>query len=157
MSKKQTDKKSEITLEDQLTQLQQEHDELKERYARSLADYQNLLKRTQSQQSQYVKLASVPLLEKLIPLFDHLDLAAKHINDQGLNMIMDQLQQLLQEENVTQVNPLNEEFNPQIMECVEMVEGKPNKVIEVVQKGYRLDDYLLRPAKVKVGHQQSEQ
>lgn len=140
-----------INYQEQLDQLQQDCDKLKEKYARSLADYQNLLKRTQTQQTQYIKLASVPLLEKLIPLFDHLDLASKHINDQGLTMIIEQLQQLLQEEKVVQFEPLGETFNPQSMECVELVEGKANHVVEVIQKGYRLDDYLIRPAKVKVG------
>lgn len=147
MTKKKTGK-SETT---QVTQLKSQLTEVEAKWKRALADYQNLEKRTANNQSLYVKLASVTLIEKLLPILDDLKRAAKHINDEGLHMVLKQFQTLLKSEGVTTINAQAQTFDPQLMECVEMVAGEANTVAEVLEDGYQIGDTVIRPAKVKVG------
>jgi molecular chaperone GrpE len=68
-------------------------------------------------------------------------------------MIHDKLIELLQKENVTVIEPIGEEFDPKICEAAvtEAVEDEEEgKVLEVLRKGYMIDDFVIRPAVVKV-------
>ncbi len=125
-----------------------------EQRLRALADYQNLEKRVAAKQVQMIKMATSGFILKLIPIIDHLSRAAKHLNNQGLEMILKQLNDLLLDEEVRQIEALGLTFNHETMECVELVEGEKDKVIEVVEIGYQMGDTVLRPAKVKVGNNQ---
>ncbi len=73
----------------------------------------------------------------------------------GLKMILNQFERLLEQEGVKRLEPLGEVFNPNTAEVVEVIEvNEPEKdhiILEVVQPGYQLGDFLLRPARVKVG------
>ncbi len=126
-------------------------DEMEQNWKRALADYQNLVKRTQEQQGQARTYACLSLTERLLPVLDHLQLAAKHLNDPGLAMVVDQFKQALTAEGVVEITALNEPFDPMTMECVEQADGPKDQVIEVVSSGYKLSDRVIRPAKVKVG------
>lgn len=125
--------------------------EMEQNWKRALADYQNLVKRTKEQHQLMQSFACISLAERLLPAMDHLEMAAAHLKDAGLDMVVNQFQQALVEEGVTKIEALNQEFDPNSMECVEMVEGKENLVVEVVAQGYQMQQKILRPAKVKVG------
>jgi len=125
--------------------------EMEQNWKRALADYQNLVKRTQDQQAMMRNFACLSLIERLLPAMDHLELAATHLNDSGLTMVVEQFRQALVDEGVTKIEALGQSFDPVLMECVEMVEGEANKVVEVISQGYMIQKKVLRPAKVKVG------
>lgn len=125
--------------------------EMEQNWKRALADYQNLVKRTQDQQAMMRNFACLGLIERLLPAMDHLELAATHLNDSGLTMVVEQFKQALIDEGVTKIEVMDQIFDPVLMECVEMVEGETNKVVEVVSQGYMIQKKVLRPAKVKVG------
>lgn len=122
-----------------------------EKWKRALADYDNLVKRTEKEKEQLTKCAARPLLEKLLGVWDDLELAQKHLGDQGLAAGLAKFKKVLTEEGVKETEVLGKDFSPQSMEVVEAMAGPENKVIEVVAKGYLLNETILRPAKVKVG------
>lgn len=136
----------------QLEALQTRVAELEEAYARARADYHNFESRVKQQQSQFIKITTATILSKFIDILDQLEMAAKHIDDNGLHLVIDQTHKMLQTEGVTPVKALDQEFDPQQMECSDMVPGPKNQVVQVIQKGYWLDKHLIRPAKVLVGN-----
>jgi len=134
-----------------IQKLEVEVKELTEKWKRALADYQNLEKRIDQEKKEFVNFASAALLDKLLPVLDSLEECHKHLKDRGLVLILDQLKKVLESEGLKEIKVKDEEFDPREMDAVEMVKGEKNKVIEVVLKGYQLNDKILRPAKVKVG------
>ncbi len=125
--------------------------ELEQKLARALADYQNLEKRFHQESTQIIKFANRELLRKLLDLRDNLERAAQSIQDQGINLVLAQLDKILEEEKVKEISALHQEFDPNLMEAEEVVAGEANRVVAVTRKGYLHHDRLLRPAKVKVG------
>lgn len=123
---------------------------LKDRLARSLADYQNLEARTARDSSNLVKFANSNLLEKLLELRDHLGMAAAS-GDKSLTMVLSTFDKLLGSEGVTPI-PTSGLFDPTLMECDEVADGKKDEIISVVRAGYMLHDRVLRPARVIVGN-----
>lgn len=126
-------------------------EELESNYRRALADYQNQERRHHEMSSTLVKMASAPLLEKLLLSLDGLRLAQSHLKDQGLQMVIDQIQSTFTSEGLTEIKTDGENFDPLTMDCVELVPGKKDLVMETITPGYFLFDKVLRPAKVKVG------
>lgn len=125
--------------------------ELETRLMRALADYQNLEKRHSHQRSETIKYANQTLLDKLLPLLDDLNRAQDHLNDAGIDIVINHFRNLLTSEGVTEIKAKGQEFNPETMDCVEVVNGKKNHVISVLTKGYLYGDKVLRPARVNVG------
>lgn len=134
-------------LQDLEERLQQLDNQLK----RAVADYQNLQKRHQNHKSQVVKYANKSLLDKLLPILDRLKEAQKHIDDQGLDLVVDQLKQTLQSEGLSQIQAKDQKFDPETMDCAEIVPGPKDKVISVITPGFTFHQQVLRPAKVEVG------
>ncbi len=125
--------------------------ELEENWRRALADYHNLEKRIDHQQKKFVKLATASLIDKLLGVLDDLERAVVHIKEKGIELIIEQFQEVLESEGVEEIEALNKEFDPETMDCVEMVPGKKNKVVNIQLKGYKLYDRVIRPVKVEVG------
>lgn len=142
-----------ITDKDQIKsqKRQEEIQDLENKWKRALADYQNLEKRIQGEKEDFVRFANALLIEKLLSALDHLEKAEEHLKDQGLTVALQQLRSVLKSAGVEEIKALGEQFNPEKMECGERVEGEENKVIEIINKGYYLNQKVLRPAKVKVG------
>lgn len=131
--------------------LEKEVGQLEERWKRALADYQNLEKRVDAQRQTIIAFASAQLLDKILPVLDELELCAAHIEDKGLGMVISKFREVLKSEGVEEIEVKGENFDPETMDAAEVAPGPKNKVMEVVLKGYRLHDKILRPAKVKVG------
>ena len=125
--------------------------DLELKWKRALADYANLEKRIEKEKHHFIKFSNAQLLKKLLPILDDLELCENHLKDQGLTMILNKLKEILKSEGVEEIKTQGEEFNPEIMEAMEIIEGPKNKVIEVVSKGYLLEGKILRVAKVEVG------
>ena len=126
--------------------------DLDDKFKRLLADYQNQDKRHTAQKSAIYKLANETLLDKIIPVLDDLERAQGHLNDSGLGQVLRQFQQVLSTEDLAIIESDGLDFNPETMDCAEVVAGPKNKVVKTVAKGYRLFDKVLRPAKVEVGN-----
>lgn len=126
-------------------------EDLTNNWKRALADYQNLEKRYEKEKADFVQFANAGLILKLLTTWGHLEKAAEHLKDEGLNLVVSEFKRILSEEGLKEIKSLGENFDPLIMEAVEVVSGgEKNKVAEVLQKGYSLKGKVLLPAKVKV-------
>lgn len=140
----------------QIKTLKLQLEDWENKWKRAMADYQNLQRRIGSQQQDLIKLANAALIVNLLPIVDDLETASQHVHDQGIDLIINRLKQVLENEGVAVMEVAGKEFNPATMECVEKVAGENNRVIKVLTKGYTLNDKVLRPAKVAVGKAEHE-
>jgi len=138
-------------LQDQVEELKKQLDEANQKSLRTLADYQNLVRRVEKEKQDWIKFANEGLLERILDISDNLDRAAEFIKDQGLAMVRSQMVQLLTDHGVVELEAIGRNFDPASMECVDKTKGDKNKVLEVRQKGYKLHEKVIRPAKVVVG------
>lgn len=126
-------------------------EDLENRLKRALADYVNLEKRIVREKEDFVKFSNAQLLDKLLSVLDDLERCEEHLKDKGVTMVRQRFQEILASEGVEEIKVLGEQFNPETMDAVEIVPGPKNKVVEVILKGYLLNDKVLRPVKVRVG------
>lgn len=130
----------------------------KNKYLRALADYQNLEKRTAQRHGDNVRMAARSLIVKLLPIVDIFYKVQESINDQGMTLAMKQLEEVLESEQVKKLDTVGKPFDPQTMECIEVIEGKEDNVVtEETRVGYLLHDQVIRPTQVKVGKKKTEQ
>ncbi len=130
--------------------------EYKEKYLRALADYQNLERQTQNWKEDFVQYANSSLIKKLLEILDDLEKAQEHLKDEGLQLIANKLNNILEGEGVEELKLEGQEFNPEFGEVVSTQPGeKDNIVTKVLQKGYQLKDKIIRPAKVVVSTKQT--
>ena len=134
---------------------------LKDQMLREQADMQNLRKRLQRDVEQARKFALEKFVGDLLPVLDNLERAIQAAGDdeiikpfkEGVELTSKQFLDVLSKYNVQQLNPIGEPFDPQYHEAVTMVPNpsmEPNSVMDVMQKGYILNDRLLRAAMVVV-------
>jgi len=126
-------------------------DEWKNKYLRALADYQNLVKRTDAEKQEVRMYATAQFLTKLLPVVDTLELAQKHVQNDGLALALKELYIVLTQYGVEKIEVVGLPFDPHIMECIEVVEGKKDHVVNILTAGYQMHNKLLRPSKVQVG------
>lgn len=132
-------------------------EELENQVKRTLADYQNLEKRVAQERGDWIKSANRDLILKVLPTLDHLETVLKTARDQGENgswldgirMVVEQFREVLRNEGLEPVQA--ESFDPELHEVVEVREGPEGKILEIVSMGYKLNDKLIKPAKVVVG------
>ena len=127
-----------------------------EQYLRTLADMENLRKRTQRDKEELAKFANENFLREILPVIDNLERAVEHAeqaesNDglfEGVQMTLTQFSQLLSRFGVEPVDAIGQAFDPayhQAMGQMESDEHPVNTVVQQMQKGYQLNDRLLRP------------
>ncbi len=135
----------------EIDNLKQQVEEFKNKYLRALADYQNLEKRIDQERFELIKMANKNLLIKILPFLDNLEKAEVFIKDQGLKISKDHFFQILKEAGLEEIDLLNKDFDPVLAEAVDIIPGKEdNKVVEILRKGYRFEDKIIRVAHVKV-------
>lgn len=155
----------ELSLEEQLSnqvkELEAKVAELQNEYLKEKADLENVKKRLEKERMTERKYAAMNFAKKLVSPLDTFELAFNHeIEDetarnfvQGFKMIQDQIKKALEEEGVSEIDALDEDYDPNFHQAI-MTEKKdgiePNKVIEVLQKGYMFKDRVIRPAIVKI-------
>jgi len=118
---------------------------------RALADYDNLEKRIAQEKQKFIEFTRAEILDKFIAVLDDLDRAEKHLKDRGLSLATSQFRAVLTSEGVKKIEAKGRVFDPEKMDCVAIVEGKKNRIINVVQEGYLLRGKVIRPARVEVG------
>lgn len=132
-------------------QKDQKHQELEERLKRTMADYQNLERRIEEERKLLSKLSAMLLVEKLLPVLDNLENAQTHLKDEGLEMVIKQFKEILTQEGVEEIEAIGQQFDPSKHEAIETQAGEnDNTVARVVAKGYKIEDKVIRPAKVVV-------
>lgn len=129
----------------------QKHQELEERLKRTMADYQNLERRIEEERKLLSKLSAMLLVEKLLPVLDNLGNAQSHLKDEGLEMVIKQFKEILTQEGVEEIEAIGQSFDPNLHEAVEAQAGENDNIVaRVVAKGYKIEDKVIRPAKVVV-------
>ena len=131
---------------------------LMDKFMRLQADFSNYKRRTETQKSEFVELGVKKIVNDLLPVIDNFERAMDSIGDKdstydGRRMIKDQLTDVLKNEGIVEMKALGEEFDPMYHHAVlteDSDEYESGYVIEVLQKGYLIDDKTLRPAMVKV-------
>ena len=151
MEKKQKQKKENFLEEKKIATLEKKVEELENQWRRALADYQNLEKRINREQEDFIRFANEGLLDKILNVFDNLERACRAKEDRGLAMIKNEFWEVLSSEGVERIKTKGEVFDPHLMDALELVPGKKNCVVEEVSPGYLYRGKCLRPARVKVG------
>jgi molecular chaperone GrpE len=132
--------------------------EMRDRYLRTLADFENFRKRSEREKADFHRYATAGLLREILPVLDNFERALDHAAEgdefhKGVLMIYKQLEDVLQKSGLKPIDESGVRFDPNIHEGVVRDEDPsvPNQtVVAVLQKGYFLHDRLLRPALVKV-------
>jgi molecular chaperone GrpE len=130
-------------------------------YLRAQAELQNFRKRSERDLSNAHKFALEKFVGALLPVKDSLEMgisAAAEAADvgkllEGTELTLKMLTSVLEKSGISEVNPLGERFNPELHEAMAMQpseQAQPNTVLQVIQKGYLLNDRLVRPAMVIV-------
>lgn len=131
-------------------------------WQRSAADFQNYKRRVEQEREEIARLSNAAMIINLLPLMDDLERALDSVDTRlagmtwldGLRLIHRKFQALLEMNAVTEIEADGQDFDPNVHEAVTFGPGEENKVIAVVQKGYRLGGRVLRPAMVVVGKKQ---
>jgi len=142
----------------QFAELEEALEQANDKYLRLYAEYDNYRKRTAKEKTETYQNASVKCIEDLLPVVDSFEraLEADCTDDNfknGMQMIFGQLKTFLDKMNVTAIEALGAEFDPNFHNAIQQQEGTDyasNHVCAVYQKGYMLGDKLVRPAMVAV-------
>ena len=151
MSDKNEDKIKKVEKTGKKEELKGKVEELENQNKRLLADYRNLEQRIEGQRGEWMLNANKTLLLNILPVLDTLMLANKHSQDQNLKVSLQQFLDVLKKEGIEKIETAGKEFDPHLMEVIEVVEGEEGRVIEELRAGYTLYEKVLRPAHVKVG------
>jgi molecular chaperone GrpE len=147
--------------EETIRQLQEENDRLRDQMLRARAEFENYKRRRAGEMDQMTTLAAEGLITDLLPILDDFDLLIGHAGDtsaptpllDGAVKIRQKLIEQLEKRGLTTIEAEGQEFDPDMHEALMQqpsMEHEPGTVIAVHQKGYRLGDKLLRPARVVV-------
>jgi molecular chaperone GrpE len=132
---------------------------LKAQLVRTLADYDNLVKRVEREKGEIQKVVSLGLILRLLSVLDNLESAQVHLKDQGLAISIIEFKKVLSEEGLTEIKPgVGDKFDEQTMEVIEVVSGASDndeshgdRVHELVLVGWKFEGgTVVRHAKVKV-------
>lgn len=142
--------------ENEANKIIQERDTLKDTLQRLQAEFQNYQKRTQDEKTRFANLANEELIKKLIPVLDNFELALKHSKKEtefveGMELIYSQLLEILEQEGLQKIDTTGK-FDPHKHEAimVEETENEGGQILQELQKGYMLNDKIVRTSKVKI-------
>lgn len=141
-------------------QLKAERDQLLDRLARMQADFENARKRAERERTEFREFVTGQVVEQFLPVMDNFELALKSTGSEkqlrsGVDLIVKQMEEILQKMQVSAVATVGEPFDPRFHEAMGTVDRDdlPDQhVAEEVRRGYKLRERLLRPALVRVAH-----
>ena len=144
--------------DDQTKKLEEENSDLKDKWQRALADYQNLERRTQVEISQRVSSKTNDLLLNFISIYEDFvraenSLSKEKIDTSGIIAVIKNMENLLAENNIKPIDAIGEIFDPQLHEAVSMVVDDTldeGTITQEVSKGYISGKAILKPSKVIV-------
>ena len=118
----------------------------KDKYIRALADYQNLEKRVSGERKRLEYLALKKIMTDFFVIYDTLQIVQKNTDSQGLDLLIKQCDDLFKKNSIEKTDVINKKFDPNLMECIELVNGRPGIVEEEIQKGYTTSGEVLKIA-----------
>jgi len=163
-------KEKEKEIEELKKKLEEKENEVKEHYERLLrvaADFDNYKKRATREKEEWTKFSNEDLIKAILPFVDNLERAVNHaekVEDtgvliEGVRLTIQQLLQALNKFGLSTFESLGKPFDPAMHEAILLVptdQYEPNQVVEEFQKGYFLNDRLIRPATVSVSKSPEE-
>jgi molecular chaperone GrpE len=144
-------------------QLMNQVKDWQEKYIRLSADFDNFRKRTMREKMELIKTAGEDVLISILPVIDDFERALKAMETasevgavkEGVELIYNKFREILQQKGLKPIDAQNQEFNTDVHEAITKVpvsdENMKGKVVDVIQKGYTLQDKVVRYAKVVVG------
>lgn len=150
------EEKKEPTTEEKLAELQ-------DKYLRLSAEYDNFRKRTLKEKIDLQKSANERLLEALLPVADDFDRALQSVDEakdieavkEGLKLIYGKFNSFLNQQGVKEIDAVRKEFDTDLHEAITKIPAPQKKlkgkVVDVIQKGYYLNEKVLRYSKVVIG------
>lgn len=153
----------ENTEKDPLATAQEEIEQLKDKYLRSVAEFDNYRKRTLKEKAELILNGSEKAVQAILPVIDDMERAianAEKTEDvdvlrEGMKLIYQKTNKIMESLGVKKIDTENADFDTNFHEAVAMVPGmgddKKGKVLDCVQTGYTLNDKVIRHAKVAVG------
>lgn len=152
-------------LREKIKKLESEKQEYLDLSQRTRADYANFKKEVDANRIADRKFATKRFIESLLPVLDSYDMAQGNKEawekvDQnwrvGIEYIFGQLRTVLENEGVVQYGKLGDAFDPNLHESMEQIavsnENQNDTIVRILQNGYKMNDTILRPARVHVGH-----
>ncbi len=172
MTKKKTEKKQEVkseekkqkkvfTLNEKYEMLTKENAELKDKWIRNAAEFENFRRRSISEKSDWIKNANERIVLELCDVLDNFERALhpeveknRESYEKGIELIFQQLDGVLKKEGVEKIEALEKEFDPQFHEALAHIPSKmkDNKIVAVIQNGYTMNSKVIRPARVAVSN-----
>jgi molecular chaperone GrpE len=165
---KETDNLSDDVAQDvieknQLDQMQQQYDELNDNYLRLHADFDNFRKRSMKEKADIIRSGGERVLSDIIPLVDDFERALEALHQaeekdallEGIDLIYQKFVSFLEQHGVREIEAVGLPFDPDKFEAVTTIpvadESQKGKVVDCIQKGYTLNDKVIRFPKVIVG------
>jgi molecular chaperone GrpE len=139
-------------LKKKLKECQKEKEEYLTQAQRARADLVNFRRRQEQTLEEIRKYGQENFIRELLPVLDSLKIGEKE--NKGIRQIKEQLEAIFKKYGLKEIKAVGEKFNPEFHEAVEQVKSKEEEkeetIIEEAQKGYLLENKVLRPSKVKV-------
>ena len=143
--------------------LKEELDEMTDKYTRLFAEFQNFRSRNEKEKIQNYEMGEKNIIEKLLPIVDNFERGIEALSEEelkspvgeGMNLIYKQLADALKDMGVEEIEAQGKEFDPELHNAVmheENDEYDENIIIEVLQKGYKFHDTVIRHSLVKVAN-----
>ena len=148
---------------DPLEKAQDEIAELKDKWLRSVAEFENYRKRTLKERAELILNGGEKVITAVLPIIDDMERAIENghktedpeVLREGMQLIYQKFMKTLESQGVSKIETENTDFDTDVHEAVAMVPGmgddKKGKVIDCIQQGYKLNDKVIRHAKVAVG------
>ncbi len=148
---------------DPLEKAEDEIAELKDKWLRSVAEFENYRKRTLKERAELILNGGEKFITAILPVLDDMERAIENgektddpsVLREGMGLIYQKFMKTLEGQGVSMIETENADFDTDVHEAVAMVPGmgddKKGKVIDCLQKGYKLNDKVIRHAKVAVG------
>jgi len=161
-SNKNIENNDENSLENQLIKAQEEAAQNLDKSLRAAAELENMRRRAQKDVESAHKFAIEKFAREILDILDSVDLGIKASNEEnatvetireGMNLIQQQFNSTLEKLNIEVIDAMGTKFNPDYHEAMTTVPNpdlEPNTVMDIIQKGYTLNQRLLRPSRVIV-------
>ena len=144
----------------ELEALRAELDTKNDQLMRTAAEFDNFKKRTERERASIAEFAKAGLIKQLLPILDNIDRAATADQDsadyiKGIEMIVKQFEAIVSNLNIEEIAKEGDTFDPNFHEAVMHIEDETlgeNVIVQVLQKGYKIGDTVIRAAMVKVAN-----
>jgi molecular chaperone GrpE len=155
----------ETKTEEQAIDYEQKYNEINDKYLRLSAEYDNFRKRSLKEKMDLIKTAGEDILLNILPVMDNFERGLKSINNnlsdegkaiiEGVELIYNKFKEFLQQRGVKEIDAIGKAFDTDLHEAITKVpveqDDMRGKVIDVLEKGYRMHEKVIRFSKVVIG------